>query len=185
MKPLLIIASMFFSCNVQAQQKQSTSTPGQTSFYAEVGGPGILFSANIDRRFTKSALGWGGRIGLGFISGYDIVTKKPIPYDPNNPYNYNYNRSSVMTVPVQVNYIFGKPSSTSSLEIGAGFTYLGKKLNIFDYNDNTGTSLIGTASFMYRRLPKEGGFSWRLGFTPIIAKGYIQPSAAASIGYNF
>jgi len=184
MKSYLIISCLFFICGAQAQQKLSNSIPGQTSFYAELGGPGILFSANIDRRFTKSALGLGGRIGLGFISGYGIVAKEPVPYDPNNPY-YNDNRSSVVTIPVQINYVFGKLNSSSSLEIGAGVTYTGQKLNIFDYNNNSGTSLFGTASFMYRRLPKDGGFSWRLGFTPIIAKGYIQPSAAASIGYNF
>jgi hypothetical protein len=38
---------------------------------------------------------------------------------------------------------------------------------------------------MYRRQPVNGGFSWRVGFTPLIAKGYVQGFAAASVGYNF
>lgn len=158
-----------------AQMNNSRSTdelPAQTSFYAELGGPGILFSANIDRRFTKSNLGFGGRIGIGFVSGY-LHT---------DPYGYD-EQSSVATFPVQLNYVFGKPTSPHSFEAGAGFTFTGKKVWIMDFTDSS--SFYMTASFMYRRQPVNGGFSWRIGFTPIIAKGYIQPSGAVSFGYNF
>ena len=182
MKSIFCMACMLSSCMLFAQKKSATTIPGQTSFYAELGGPGILFSANIDRRFTKSAYGLGGRIGLGFVSGYEIVNNN------NNPYTYyNERQRSVVTVPIQLNYILGKPNSVSALEIGAGLTFTGKKLNIFDnyYNGNSGSSVYGTASFMYRRMPKDGGFSWRLGFSPIFTGGYIQPSAAVSVGYNF
>ena len=144
----------------------------QTSFFAELGGAGILFSANIDRRFTKSNLGLGGRIGIGFISG-DLST---------DPYG-SYEQSSVATFPVQLNYIFGKPTSPHSFEVGAGFTLTGKEVWIMDFTEKS--SFYVTAGFMYRRQPINGGFSWRIGFTPIIAKGYIQPSAAVSFGYNF
>ena len=185
MKSIFFIACMSISCLLFAQQKNTTTIPGQTSFYAELGGPGILFSANIDRRFTKSAFGFGGRIGLGFVTGYDIVTTtspttQPYPY-------YNERQRSVVTVPIQLNYILGKPNSVSALEIGAGVTFAGKKLNIFDdyYSNNKGSSVFGTASFMYRRMPKDGGFSWRLGFSPVFTGGYIQPSGAVSVGYNF
>ena len=184
MKSILFIACTFVSCTLFAQQKSTTTVPGQTSFFAELGGPGILFSANIDRRFTKSAYGFGGRIGLGFVTGYDIVTNtNPTP---TYPY-YNDRQRSVVTVPIQINYILGKPSSVSALEIGAGVTIAGKKLNIFDdfYSTNKGSSVFGTASFMYRRMPKDGGFSWRVGFSPIFTGGYIQPSGAVSVGYNF
>ena len=144
----------------------------QTSFYAELGGPGILFSANIDRRFTKSNLGIGGRIGIGFVSGY-------FGTDPNG---YD-KQSSVATFPVQLNYVFGKPTSHHTFEAGLGFTMTGKKIWIMDFEDSS--SFYMTACFMYRRQPVNGGFSWRIGFTPIFAKGLIEPSAAVSLGYNF
>lgn len=50
-----------------------------------------------------------------------------------------------------------------------------------NYNDSARSSLFGTASFMYRRQPLKGGFTWRIGFTPIIANGYIMPSGAARV----
>ncbi len=121
---------------------------GSTSFYAEVGGPGILFSANLDKRFTKSHLGWGGRIGLGFVSGYIQETSGP-----------NWDVSSVVTVPVQVNYIFGKSASPHTFEVGAGVTIAGKKIEIMDFYDEKSSSFFGTASFMYRRQPVNGGFT--------------------------
>jgi hypothetical protein len=176
MKVLLLISFLFISGIVMAQEATTSKIPGQTSFYAELGGPGILFSANIDRRFTKSHLGIGGRIGLGFVSGET--------YDYSNG-NYTYDPKSVVTFPVQVNYIFGKSASAHTFEVGAGVTFTGKKLDIMDFYDDNSSSVFGTASFMYRRQPKDGGFSWRIGFTPLIANGYIQPFAGASVGYNF
>ena len=157
-----------------AQYSNNHHVEGQTSFYAELGGPGILFSANIDHRFTPSRLGWGGRIGLGFTTD-----------DNYDPYGYYYNQSSVVTVPLQVNYIFGKDNNPHTFEVGAGVTITGKKIDIFNNYDSSSSNFFGTASFMYRRQPINGGFSWRIGFTPLIAHGYIQPSGAVSVGYNF
>jgi hypothetical protein len=161
---------------VSAQQTTGENPPtiAQTTFFAELGGPGILFSANIDRRFKKSNLGWGARVGLGFISG-------DYEYDDNG----YYRQRSVLTFPVQVNYVFGKGESPHTFEVGAGFTALGKKIDVFGYSDSGATSIMGTAAFMYRRQPKNGGFAWRIGFTPFIYDGYIQASGGVSVGYAF
>jgi hypothetical protein len=171
---LALITTTIFCPAQKNTTRSDENSLAQTSFFAELGGPGILFSANIDRRFTKSNLGIGGRIGLGFVSGY-LET---------DPYNYD-EPTSVVTFPVQLNYLFGKPGSPHSFEAGAGFTLTGKKIGVFDFYDSTASNFFVTASFMYRRQPPNGGFSWRIGFTPLIAKGYIQPSAAVSVGYNF
>ena len=176
MKSLLFITCLLISSLLFAQKKNTTGSSGQTSFCAELGGPGILFSANIDRRFTKSQFGFGGRFGVGFVT-MDVY------------YNSNIGSEtrSILTVPIQLNYIFGKPGSVHSFEAGAGVTFTGRRIDLF--NDNYGNqnlkAVFGTASFMYRRQPKDGGFSWRIGFTPIVGASYIQPSAAVSIGYNF
>lgn len=176
---LLLSITFYISCLVQAQ---SDSNPkpvgGRTAFYAELGGPGILFSANIDSRFKESSLGLGGRAGIGFVTADDS------DYDPQTG-NYNYRNRSVITVPVQLNYIFGKPTSVHTFEVGAGLTYLGKRLDIFNGSDNERTNLYGTFSFMYRRQPADGGFMWRIGFTPVVANGYIQPSGGVGVGYSF
>lgn len=171
-KLMLFVLCLFMSNLLFAQESTTSDIPGQNSFYAELGGPGILFSANIDRRFAKSNVGIGGRIGIGFVTDdFGEI--------------YDYEPKSVLTVPVQLNYIFGKSSSVHSFEVGAGATFVGKKIDIFSYNDTNPKSVFATASFMYRRQPAEGGFSWRIGFTPIVAGSYVQPSGGVSVGYNF
>ena len=178
MKTLLFCTALIFSYAAIAQSETSTTTkvPGRTAFYAELGGPGILFSANIDSRFKPSTFGWGFRAGLGFVTADETI-------DGSN--GYEYKARSVITVPAQINYIFGKATSVHTFEVGAGLTYVGKKLDILDYYDNNKSNIFGTASFMYRRQPKDGGFIWRAGFTPLIAKGYIQPFGAVAVGYSF
>ena len=172
---IITLAFALLCLSELATAQAGERTTGQTSFFAELGGPGILFSANFDRRFTKSSLGIGGRAGIGFVSGY---------FDD---YNYNYSDipRSIITIPLQLNYIFGKENSVHTFEVGLGFTYIGRKVDIMDYSGDQQTQVFGTASFMYRRQPKNGGFSWRGGLTPLLAKGYIQPFAGFSVGYSF
>lgn len=179
MKFFLLSLLISLSLITQAQTDQSTiKVPGRTSFYAELGGPGILFSANIDSRFKASSLGWGFRAGLGFVTADEVI---------DDPSGYpSYEPRSVVTVPVQINYVFGKTQSPHTFEVGAGATYVGKKLDILNFDeDGERTNVFATASFMYRRQPVGGGFTWRIGFTPIIASGFIQPSGAIGVGYNF
>lgn len=177
-KTLLLLVSVFVIYSLHAQSGNGTkAVSGRTSFYAELGGPGVLFSANIDSRFKLTHLGLGGRAGIGFVTANDD------DYDPATG-NYNYRNRSVITVPVQLNYIFGKPSSVHTFEVGAGLTYVGKELDLFN-SDNDKTKVLGSFAFMYRRQPADGGFSWRIGFTPLISGGYIQPFGAVSVGYNF
>jgi hypothetical protein len=87
---LLFVAVFSFAQN-------SGKVEGRTSFFAEGGGPGILFSTNIDQRFNQSNLGIGGRVGIGFVTAWTDN------YDPVTGYYYNGKQSSVITVPVQLN----------------------------------------------------------------------------------
>lgn len=163
------------AASAQSSTTDNQPTVAQTQFFAELGGPGVLFSANIDRRFNKSHVGWGGRVGLGFVSG-------DYEFDDNGTY---YKQRSILTVPVQVNYVFGKANSPHTFEVGAGITVLGRKVDVFNIYSNDPTSFLGTAAFMYRRQPVNGGFAWRIGFTPCIYDGYIQASGGVSVGYAF
>lgn len=171
---LALLSAVLFAA--AQKSKSNTAVPGRTSFYAELGGPGILFSANIDTRFTSSRLGWGGRLGVGFVSADESKLVNG---------NYEYNPRSVITVPVQVNYIFGKDDSPHTFEVGAGISYVGRELEIFNFYEDKTSKWFGSASFMYRRQPLKGGFTWRAGFTPLFAKGYIQPTGGVSVGYCF
>ena len=173
----LAICSLLFTTAFSQEERSTSKFPGQTSFFAELGGPGILFSANIDRRFKASRLGFGWRAGIGFTTGDEMKTD-------NTGYTY-WDPVSVLTVPAQLNYIFGQSGSPHTFEVGAGITYVSKEIEIFNFYDDKSSQWFGSFSFMYRRQPVNGGFSWRIGFTPLVAKGYIQPTGAVSVGYNF
>jgi hypothetical protein len=172
---LLIASSGVFVSHAQNDGK----TTGRTSFFAEGGGAGIAFSANIDTRFKASNLGVGARIGVGFVTAYNDY------YDPMSGSYIWGKQESAITVPVQIKYIFGKNNSHHTFEVGGGLTYVSRELSILNYYDNNRSKVFGTFAFMYRRQPSNGGFSWRAGFTPLIAKGLIQPFGALSVGYNF
>ena len=180
MRKLLFVPALICFSVIAAYPQDSKNNiskfPGQTSFFAELGGPGILFSANIDRRFKPSTLGWGFRVGLGFVTGDEEKMVNG---------NYEWEPVSAVTVPVQLNFVFGKNDSPHSFEVGAGATYVGRELDIMNFYDERESQFFGTFSFMYRRQPPNGGFSWRAGFTPLVAKGYIQASGGFSVGYNF
>ncbi len=145
------------------------------TFIAELGGAGVLFSANFDSRFdANERLGFGYRLGLGFTT-VDESTN-----------GFNYKTVSVPTIPFGVNYLFGKPNSANIFEVGAGATILTKKKSILNYNDYNEGHFLGHFEFQYRRQPIDGGFAWRIGFTPIInPDGDILPFAGIGIGYCF
>ena len=174
---LLCVICFFTVASFSQELKTNVNNvPFRSSFYAELGGPGILFSANIDTRFKSSSFGWGVRGGLGFVTGDEVKEVNGIN---------EYDLTSAVTVLAQLNYIFGKYSSPGSFEVGAGATYVSRELEFMNFYDDKTSKLFGTFSFMYRRQPPNGGFFWRAGFTPLFAKDYVQASGALSLGYSF
>lgn len=181
----LLCALLLLACNTLSAQEQAAAENDATGkqFYVELGGGGVLFSANYDSRFAKSQLGFGYRIGLGF----GITTVETNSYDYYG-YSYDYETKSYATFPIGLNYVFGKQKSAHAFEVGAGLSVLTRKVDLYNYtNDpNNAGHVIGYMTFMYRLQPLDGGFTWRIGFTPIIGTaGDIYPSATIGIGYDF
>ena len=106
----LLVSNLIFSQNNNSAAGQTSI--GKSSFIAELDGPGIVFSANYDTRFKQSRLGVGGRVGIGFVSGWEQT------YDPVTGY-YDGEDVTAITFPVQLNYIFGKEGSSHTFEVGA------------------------------------------------------------------
>jgi hypothetical protein len=172
------------SLNAQITSKQTTVF--NKTFIAELGGPGVLFSANFDSRFKATErLGWGYRVGVGYFPGeYRVYTTTSFGT------NYSYRTKTILSVPLGVNYLFGKANSDKMFEVGAGVTLMSKKVSLFDgfdFDDEYKESnLIGHFSFMYRKQPVDGGYSWRIGFTPIVgSNGQVAFSAAVGLGFCF
>ncbi|MDP9047498.1 MAG: hypothetical protein M3N14_05130 [Bacteroidota bacterium] len=166
----LIVLSIFSYSTSRAQRNQSKNdsllnTRAQ-SVYVELGGPGLIFSGNYDTRFSQRRDGFGGRVGIGFIAG---------------------GGSSLISFPVQFNYLLGKGGKY--FEIGAGATYAsyhGQDIFSFDNNATTTShTVLGTLTFGYRYQPVDGGFNFRASFNPLFDSSTFYPSAGVSLGYTF
>ncbi|GAB3221220.1 hypothetical protein J0A67_06810 [Algoriphagus aestuariicola] len=180
---LLISASPLFA--------QEESLPSQ-SVYLELGGAGLPYSFNYDFRFDKERMdSWGMRVGAG---GYSI------------------DGSSFFSLPVMVNKLYGK--GPHYFEMGLGVTFFAFDEDNYSYcnsgyYDSSGNyictsysdgdsyyefilpvdgspSLMGTMNFGYRRVPVDGGFTWRLNLTPIFNNNGFWPLyAGVGFGYAF
>ena len=175
----LVALSAFLFCVPQSVKSQETCM-GKV-IYSEFGGPGVLLSINYDSRIKKGEyLGLGYRVGAGFC----IATFESGNIDA---WGYpDYYTRSYYTIPIGINYVLGKKGSSHSFEMGAGTTILTRKVSLFYYDVATPGHFIGHLSFMYRRVPVDGGFSFRAGFTPVIGtSGDLLPMAAVGFGYSF
>ena len=154
-------------------------------FYAELGGPGVIISANYDSRFTSDTrLGFGYRLGVGIIQ--DGIIHGDRDYDDSLKSFYDQLMNSTYTFPAGVNFVFGRPNTSSVFEIGAGVTYLSRKMSLFNWEVKKRSHFIGHIAFMYRITPLKRGFSFRGGFTPMIGTaGDLFPMGAVSFGYAF
>jgi hypothetical protein len=176
---LIPIIAFILGGFIQVAKAQEEDTKLSTKqFYIEIGGPGIGFSANLDGRFdAHKKTGMGYRIGLGFSS-----------YKDNSDYSYGGESSTktLLTIPLGVNYILGKENSPHTFEVGAGATILSKAVYIGNNDRGKDAPILGHVEFMYRRVPLDGGFTWRIGFTPLFSlEGEIILSVAVGMGYSF
>ena len=147
----------------------SPAAAQKNAFYGEVGGQGIFFSLNYDRRITYTTSGFGFRVGVG----YDVSI------DP-----------TYMSIPVGVYYMVG--GEGNFFEAGAGATYVnitnvppGQKVDFANKNW-TGDQkfLFGTLNIGYRHQPKESHLNFRAGLTPMFGRT-VMLIPYLSVGYNF
>ena len=116
---------------------------------------------------------FGGRIGISYISEFNIITKI----------------DNLFVVPATINYFIG--NRNSKMEIGVGIVYASvgnsHSSNIFGFKSghNSASPIRGTATFGYRYQPKDGGLVFRIGFTPFFGSGKFFPSGGISFGASF
>jgi hypothetical protein len=145
------------------------------SIYLELLGSGIIYSLNYERMLINSlAL----RVGFGYA-----------PLSASSTNNAGVTKTAtenITTAPLTLSW-FPFSSSTSSpsskLEIGAGIVYvdLTKKLASFP----AGNSIGYTAILGYRYQPADGGFLFRIAFTPFILFNKTEPWGGITFGYGF
>ncbi len=163
---ITLSSNYIFAQNAINTKTDSLDNKRAQNVYAELAGPGLIFSVNYDTRFSNKQDGLGGRIGIGGLSS---------------------NGSSIFTIPVQLNYLLGK--SNKFFEIGLGFTYMsysGSNFDIFNDSQINVNKVVGTMNFGYRYQPKEGGFNFRGGISPIFdGNNFIPYYFGVSFGYTF
>ena len=160
-------------------------------FYVELGGPGVIMSVNFDSRFNSNErLGIGYRLGVGYgVEKFENVLVEFLKDVLIEEFGGNYFenvKKTFYSIPIGLNYVVGNPKKTSIFEIGTGVTFLSNKVSLYNYEDDKPGSVIGHLSFMYRFVPVNSGFSFRVGFTPIIGTaGDLCPMGAIGFGYAF
>jgi hypothetical protein len=187
MKNILFI--ILFLVSVQTVQSQNEDLPPTRSIYAELGGPGLPYSLNYDFRFDKTKINsWGMRVGAG---------------------GYALDGNSFFSVPVMVNRLLGK--GPHYFEVGFGATFMAYNQESYYYTCDSGSggdqicnkttydrsynfilpvdgspSVMGTMNFGYRRIPVDGGFTWKVNLNPIFNNNGFWPLfAGIGIGYAF
>lgn len=155
-----------FSLLLAAPKAFSQQNEIPQSVFVEGLGSGIFYSFNYDTRFTPNSSGWGGRIGMGYISAEG---------------------DRIYTVPLIINYLLGRKKNF--LELGAGVTFVGlidrTNTNFSSNLVNVESGAVGTLSIGYRRV-SPSGFTFRAGLTPLIGnllEEYFWPQL--SFGYSF
>jgi len=143
-------------------RKIVTDRPPQAVYFG-IGGSAPVFSVNYDRRFANRLNGLGFTTGIGF---------------------FGVTGASIFSVPVSLNYLFGKQSHF--LELAAGATLIiGTSSDFLDGNSTTGSAIIGHINLGYRYQPATGGFFARTGVSPLFFQGDYVTSYYLGLGYSF
>ena len=177
-KLLFLTAAFFFgfgslrsSHAQEALSKGRSSDFARNSIFLELGGNGLIYSLNYDHKFFDHA---SARIGGMYLA---VSADDPNSLD---------GRVSVFFVPIMANYLLG--NGNSRLEIGGGLAIAGVNSDATIDNetiDEVGRGVGFTGTIGYRLQPRDGGFLFRIGFTPIVAPGAFIPWAGLSLGATF
>ncbi|GAB3916367.1 hypothetical protein GCM10028826_32710 [Mucilaginibacter boryungensis] len=136
--------------------------------FLEAGGAGVVFSANYDTRFSKKRNGWGGRIGIGY---------------------FHDRPGSIVLLPIQVNYLFGK--TKNFFELGAGITAgsVDDKTDVpFGDDGKTVNGAVATLTAAFRHQALGRGIYYKISFDGIFDTENLHnvfPYIGAGLGYTF
>ena len=151
---------------------------GNKSVFLELGGNGLVVSANFDARFTKSEKGFGFRAGIGFVPA--VNTGEADVFVPSTP--------GALTIPIGINHLAGH--APHYFESGLGVTYVHVSGTVssdfWGYSEDVTGSAVGFVPSVGYRYAKTGkAFQGRIFISPIISSGGASFWAGLSLGYKF
>jgi len=157
------VALAFAPADARAQQQSMSLPSAKSAAYVEIAGNGLLYTVNYDRYFTPQI---SGRVGLmrAGVSGVSLTA-----------------------IPLTANYFIGSGGSKLELGVGPQIFIVGIDVEGGEFAgfDEEGAAIAGTATVGYRYQPRDGGFVFRIGFTPSFSQFGFLPWAGLSLGYSF
>jgi len=149
------LVSLTFSFSTFAQTKAETFT-AKNAVYLELGGSSGRYAVNYSKIFHQK-----GKLKLNASAGFSMWRNKI----------KDFKTIWLPVIPLEVTALYGK--SNHHLELGFGFTsYLSRTLDInsetFEFSDKVVFGAYIPLRIGYRYQKPEGGFFFRVGYTPII-----------------
>ena len=178
--PLLfaIIFGIIFSANAQNRNETSNFNSFQKSITFDITGKSITRGLKFDMRLNRGQrYGFGIKVGLGAFSA-DAVEF----FDRQN--------ISVLSAPIEVNYVFGKKRHGFVTGIGAIPTFASsafeREINGSILEGESIDLVGGFFTLGYRFTPLKKGITMQVNHTPSFFKDGIKNSfTGISIGYAF
>ena len=155
---ILSLLLIVLSCPAFSQSKPN-------SLYIEIFGSGGLYSLNYDRLFTDNI---GARIGFMYLAA--------------DWFGF-FSDVEIFLIPTTLNYLVG--TGKHKFELGAGPVFISGSTGIFGSDQVSGSGVAWTGTIGYRYQKENGGFMWRVGFTPFFGNGEFQAWGGISLGYSF
>jgi len=168
--PLLPVPYPYVLVPVAVSQPEDTTRRALNAVYLEMGGNGIFYSVNYERFITEDIA---ARIGVGYLSFGES--------------SYNGSSVSFTSVPLMVNYL-GVGKLNHRLELGGGLVIVHLSARASDGVATAfgeGSFIGGTASIAYRYVPLDGGFNFKVAFTPLLSAVVTVPTLGLSFGTAF
>ena len=160
---LLLVLPVAHAARSQSHEEEYPLT-SRHALYLELGGQGGLYSVNYDFRVLKA---------LSLRAGF---TKWVFPAIVVV--------ADVTAVPVMINTLIG--GRRANLELGIGFLAgTASGTDIFFGSTSSNSFLVATATIGYRHQSVDGGFVFRVAFTPILSEGAVYPGGGISFGHSF
>lgn len=157
------------------KQGQSTDRKAKNLVYLELLGNGGLYSINYERMLSNDL---SARLGFSYFS----ISASASSSDGSQ----SSAKASIVTAPALFNYMVG--GKNHKLEMGAGATLIYVSASASGgaaSASGEGVGVAGTGVAGYRYSPADGGFVFRVGYTPLFGKGGYQSWGGMSFGGTF
>ena len=171
--PLLLLGAPAALSSEPATPSAASERTAPNVVFAEALGSGLLYSVNYERLIDT----W----NIGLRGGVSYFTYAVSSYGASG-------NLTLVTFPLLASYYFGWRSH--HLQLGLGATILYTKVATdsegtkFDA-ERSGPGIAATGVVGYRFIPRDGGVSFGLGFTPLVRTSRFLPWGGANVGYAF